>query len=95
MQYKKRTTIFKDDNYRISVEEIDGCLFVHCELYKFSKAVLKDVKTTWAELLIHLYFMGYEEVFTYTKDMRLPNLVGGGQVIGSWDDWRVVKWDLS
>jgi hypothetical protein len=95
MQYKKRTTYIENDNYKLSLEEVEDCLFVHCEIKHPSKSALIELKADWAELLIQLYFFGYEEVFTYTRDMRLPNLVGGGSVVGSWDDWRVVKWDLS
>lgn len=90
-----RTPYRNRPNYLLSYEEIEGCLFVHVEIRKFNKSTLKKIKEDWSELLIELYFQGYEEVFTYTQDMRIVDLVGGGEVVGEKGIWKIVKWDLS
>lgn len=91
-----RTPWFSDDNYMLSYEKIDGHVFVHIVIDKMTKAVLRDINQKWNDFRLRLYSLGYEHVFTYTDDMRIPKLVDGDpQVVGEWKGKKVVSWELN
>jgi hypothetical protein len=90
----RRQLIFENDDFQFSLENINNLPFVHLYCKRFDRSVLEEIKLRWGELLISLYFDGYEELFTYTKDMRIPNLVGGGEVVGEHEGNKVIRWEL-
>lgn len=90
-----RTTWYEDEDYHMTYELIDNMVFVHVTFDRFSKKVLSDLKEKWLGFKLKLYSLGYEYVFTYTKDTRIVNLIGGGQQIGRWNNYKVIAWDLN
>lgn len=90
-----RTTWYEDDDYNMSYEIIDGHVFVHIVLNTISKSILSNIKEKWTGFKLRLYSLGYEYVHTYTDDLRIVNLVGGGKVVGDWKDKKVVSWELN
>lgn len=90
----KRNTWYKNNDYHMTYEEHDGLVFIHLVIDKFSKDVLADIKNKWKDFKAKLYYLGHEYVFTYTKDMRIVNMVEKGEVIGHKDNYKVVVWAL-
>jgi hypothetical protein len=91
----KRDTYYENENFRVWLEEIKDQVAVHVVIHKFSASILKDIKRVWAEVLVKMYFLGYEEVFTYTKDDRIVKLIGGATLVGEHQDYEVWKWELN
>ena len=97
----KRYKYFDDGNIHVDLEEIDGCLFAHIAFTKFSKSILSKAKQIWWELRCRAYFDGYEEIFSYTKDARMADMIGGGYTEVGEDSqelinsgYRMFKWEL-
>lgn len=88
----------EDKDLQLWVEVINGCLFVHVNLRRFNEKVLKKLKVAWGHLQQAAYFDGWEEIFTYTKDARIVNVVGGAKEVVDErlkpTGLRVFKWDL-
>lgn len=91
----QRKTYHEEDNFKVYLEEINEQVAMHVAINTFSKAVLKDIKRVWAEILVKMYFLGYEEVFAYTKDNRIIKLIGGAKLVGQHQDYEVWKWELN
>lgn len=90
-----RKTYYENDDFKVYLEEIKDQVFIHVAIYNFSKAILSDIKDTWADALINIYFAGYDSVFAYTKDNRIIKLIGGAKIIGQHEDYEVWEWELS
>lgn len=94
-----RIVYAKDEDIDLSYEVINDCLFVHVVFERFNKAILSKTRIAWERMLIDAYFDGWEQVFTYTKDPRIINLIGGATEM--FDDklneinMRMFKWDLT
>lgn len=90
-----RRTYKETDDFRIWLEDINDQLVVHVIIYNSTPSVLKQIKESWAELMIYCYFEGYEDVFTYTKDNRIIKYIGNAKMVGQAEDYEVWKWELS
>lgn len=86
---------YEDDDIRVWTENINDQAFIHVGIFNMTKGVLEKIKEKWGELIISLYFEGYENVFTYTKDNRIIKLIGGAEYVDSAKGYEVWKWDLS
>lgn len=91
----KRDTYYENENFRVWLEEIKGQVAIHVVIHKSSKEIIKDIKRVWAEVIVKMYFLGYEEVFTYTKDNRIVKLIGGATMVGEGAGYEVWKWELN
>ncbi len=96
----KRRTYFENDNFRIYLEEIQGNVFVHVAIHNATVSVVKDIKEKWTEIVLRMYFLGYEELFAYTNDSRIIELIGGATKVADNikfqnKNYEVWKWDLS
>lgn|SRR5690554_550577 len=89
-----RQTWYEDENYHMTYEEIDGQIFVHLEVEKVSKSVLKNIEQKWEDFKARLYYLGYEYIFTYTNDLRFPRMFGA-KSIGKWNGKEVMVWELN
>lgn len=89
-----RRTYKETKDFRVWLEDIDHQLFIHVEIYNSTKASIKEIKEAWAELMIDCYFEGYEDVFAYTPDNRIIKLIGGAELIGTYENYEVWKWEL-
>lgn len=91
----RRETYYQDNDIKVYLEEIDNNVFIHVGIYNMSKSILRKIKEKWGEIVLKMYYLGYEEVFAYTKDNRIINLIGGAEKIGKEKDYEVYKWDLN
>lgn len=90
----ERKTYYEDDDIRVYLENINEHVFIHVGIFNMSKSILDKIKEKWGEVVVKMYFLGYEELFTYTKDRRIINLIGGAEKVGQERDYEVYKWDL-
>ncbi len=93
-----KKTFYEDDNYKISLEEVDGYLMIHVAIYEFSKAILKELKHHWAVIRERAYASGYDKIYTYSQEERMfkffPNATKLGEVEKDGITYGVWQWDL-
>jgi len=90
-----RKTYYQDSDIKVYLEEINDHIFIHVGINRMSKSVLKRIREKWAEVVIKVYFLGYEELFAYTEDNRIIKLIGDADLIAKYKGYEVWKWDLS
>ena len=96
-----RTKIYyKDENYTVTLEELNEELFIHVKFKKFSKTILLDALKVWAEIKAKCYWLGYEHIYTYTKDDRMSRLFPGAHEVTEFEDdrlgkYKVLQWELN
>ena len=94
-----KKVFYEDDDCTVTLEELDGHLFVHVAVYEFNKAVLKKLKELWADIKNRAYMSGYDNIHTYTKDMRIVKFFKGFVKLGEFDlptgKFEVVQWELN
>lgn len=90
-----RKTYYRDDDIHVYLDNIDEQVFIHVGIDNATKETVDLIKQKWGEIVLKMYFLGYEEVFAYTKDPRIINMIGGAEKIGQHQDYEVYKWDLT
>lgn len=94
MTYDK-TVYYEDNDIKIVLEEIGEQMFIHVGIFNMTKEILNKIREKWGEVVISLYFEGYENLYTYTKDNRIVKLIGSPEYVDTADGIEVWKWDLS
>ena len=96
--YNKRRTYYEDDDFAISLEELSGQLFVHLAIFKASKRVITKAKEIWQEIQDKCYWLGYEQINTYTTEMRVVSFFKGWERLGEFEKdgkhYEVARWVL-
>lgn len=96
--YNKKT-YYEDDNFKVTLEELDAELFVHVQFFKFSLSILRTALKVWAEIKAKCYWLGYENIYTYTAEDRMQKFFPGSKVAGefSWigKEFKVLQWELN
>lgn len=92
-------TVYKDENFKLSTEEVDGELFVHLRLQSASRPIIERVLQEFAKVKAKAYWDGREAIYTYTKDSRMLRVIPFAEYIGDvvFDNeiYKVGKWDLN
>lgn len=89
-----RKTYYRDDDIHVYLDNIDEQVFVHVGIVNATKETIARIQEKWGEIVMKMYYLGYEELFAYTKDPRIINMIGGAEKIGQHQDYEVYKWDL-
>lgn len=93
-----RWTWYEDEDYTVTLEESEGLLFVHIEVYNFSKDIFLRIKQSWWELLFQCYLYGYEFLHTYTKNKKFADKMGTNELLTTLNfngsEYSLVRWDL-
>lgn len=90
----ERKTYYEDEDFRVYLENINDQVFIHVAIFNAVKSSFNRIKEKWGEIVIKMYNLGYEELFAYTKDSRVVNMIGGAEKIGESQGYEVYKWDL-
>ena len=94
----KAKVYYENEDFKISLEDLDDNVFVHVAFTNFSKSIHLAALKVWAEFKAKLYWMGYEEVFAYTKDKRMKRMFPGSELAGQYNnkgqDYEVLRWVL-
>lgn len=64
--YTESLVFHKDDDLQVILEETDGLLFIHVEVYNFRPSVYKRMKALWKDIYDRAWFGGYESIFCAT-----------------------------
>ena len=91
----ERKTYYQNDDFKVYLENINDQVFIHVGIDKATKEVFSLIKQVFAEVAIKMYFLGYEELFAYTKDNRIVKLIGGAEYLDSHQGYEVWKWELN
>lgn len=96
----ERRTFFENDDYKIYLEEIQDNVFIHVAIYNPTPSNIKEIKKKWGDIVVRMYFLGYEDLYTYTKDNRIVKMIGGAILVAENvkfqnEEYEVWKWDLS
>lgn len=91
----ERKTYYENEDFKVYLEDINDQVFIHVAIYNATKSVVKDIKRVWSEVVVKLYFEGYEQLFAYTMDNRIVKMIGGAKKIGQHQKYEVWEWDLS
>lgn len=98
--YKKRRTYFEDDDIEISLMELGGHLFAHIVFFNAKKSSVKKAREVWDEIKDKCFWLGYEQINAYTKDLRVIKLFEGWEHLGSFEHetegkYEVARWVLT
>lgn len=77
-----KKTYKETDDYKISLEEVDGYLMVHVAIYSFSKSILKELKEEWKQICFKAYSSGYDKIYTYSLEERMFKFFPGAKKLG-------------
>lgn len=91
----QRKTYFENDDFRVYLEYFSEQLFIHVAIFRATPSVFTEIKEKWAEVMIDAYFQGFEEVFAYSQDIRIIEMIGGAEKVGEHENYEVWKWVLS
>ena len=58
------------DEYEVTMEDKEGFLFMHCEVHKFNKTVLKDLRGKLQAIKEVVREAGHVALFSQTKNER-------------------------
>lgn len=99
MIMSKRETFYEDDLIKVSLEEDGGNLYAHLIFYVVSKKSVNWAKEIFEALKAKCYWAGYEYIYSYTQDGRIPELIPGWEHVGAVEDeyenlWGVFRWEL-
>jgi len=100
MSKNERRTYFENDDYRIYLENLSDNVFIHVVIFRGTRAVVKEIKEKWSEIVLKMYFLGYEELFCYTNDNRIVKIIGGAVKVAENvkfqnKEYEVWRWDLN
>lgn len=93
--------VYEDDDAKVVAEVIDGLLFCHCFVKEgMSRDTLRKWKRWWAILKEEFYIVGWDELYTYTPNIRWCKLLDKDfEHVGTIDrdgkQIEVLKWVLT
>ena len=93
--------VYNGDDFNITLERVKDTIFVHCDVFSFSKSILKKMRTYFKMLRDFLHSKGFDEIATYTLNKKFAKLIDNSfEVAGEikWDGGKsieVLVWELS
>lgn len=89
---------YDDDDLTVTLEEADGNLMAHVAIRNASKSTINKMLGIWEDIQYRAYWQGYEEIYTYSNEPRMFDIVKGGTEVGGFDKdgvkYKVWKWEL-
>ena len=93
-----KTVFYEDDEFQLRFEYVDGMLFLHCVVYKPSKAAYKKGMALLERAKDMAHFFGEESLFTYTDNKTMARLTHAELISYVVDSkgksYGVYKWGL-
>lgn len=90
---------YDDDDLTVTLEEADGNLMAHVAIRNASKSIINKMLKIWEDIQYRAYWQGYEEIYTYSNEPRMFDIVKGGTEVGEFDKdgtkYKVWKWELN
>lgn len=94
-----RKPLVDTDDYQITAQLQEGLIFLHCNVYNFSKSVLKDLRDVFEVLCEEARLQGHYTMFSITPNSRFVKALRKPfDVIEEFEkdgeSYEVVAWDL-
>lgn len=92
-----RNLLYKDEDFTVEWEEMEDCLFLHCEVAYWKLSAFRRMYKVFAELKELAVQRGYSSLSTITPNPRFAKLFGGETVnsfIKEGIEYEVVVWVL-
>lgn len=89
-----------NSKFKITLEELDGVLFVHCDVFEYKKSAIRELIDTFKLLGKAAADSGYEEVAAYTLNKRFARLMNNTfELVGTvptknGEVFEVLVWEL-
>lgn len=79
--------------YVFRLEDEQGHLFVHLEVYKWNRGIAREIKEEFEKLKQKAHKVGYKYISAYTQNPKFVNMFGGTKVM-TFKEYEVFSWDL-
>lgn len=79
--------------YVIRLEDEQGHLFIHLDVYRWDKTVVRELREEFATIKRRAYENGYKFISTYTKNPKFVKMFGGIKTMEV-KDYEVFSWEL-
>ena len=89
-------TYSDNENYKLMIEMEEDHLFLHIDVFNWSKSVLKSIRFDMANILYNSWQQGWKEIYAYTPNIKFANLIEPCEIVGVMegrDDLTIVKWN--
>lgn len=73
--------VWENDDYRISMEECCGYVFLHCRVKNWSKSTLKKLVGMRPEVLKWSYENGFDGFYAYTHNSKMARMIPGAKKV--------------
>lgn len=88
----------ENDDFKAEVQQFEGQVYLHCEVYNFSKSVLEKIREEFYKVAELTYQRGLTHMFSYTSNLKFTNLIAPCEVIGEVSErgttLKVIAWEL-
>ncbi len=85
---------YREDDFALTYEYVAGVLMVHIEIHNYSKKIRTKLLSKTDEIKEFFRERGFSHIFSYTKDERVPRIVGA-TFYGEKYGWKVYGWELN
>ena len=86
-------TIVSNEDYNISGDLKEGLLFLHCEVLKFNKTVLKSIRDSFEVVLDEAMSVGHVAVYAATENERFVEALGVPyKLLNEHEGMKVLVW---
>lgn len=79
--------------YVIRLEDEQGHLFIHLDVYKWSKAIVHELRDEFDKIKKKAHENGYNYISTYTHNPKFVRMFGGIKTM-TFKEYEVFSWEL-
>ena len=94
VQVQERQIYHECEQYIIEWQHLNEHLFIHVQLFEFSKSILKEMKEHFEKIKEEAKAQGYPFLFSFTRDERVIRLAGPWKVSGEYEGFKIISWEL-
>jgi len=90
--------VYSDDCFNLMIEEEQGQLFVHCEVFKHSKSTIRRIQKCFKYMKEEVFSNGFTQLFCYIQDLKFVRIIDDTfselpSVTHEGKTYEVVRWD--
>lgn len=92
-----KNLLYKDSNFIVEWEELEDCLFLHCNVFNWSLSTLRTMYAVFAELRHIALSRGFSSMSTITPNPKFAKLFGGETInsfVHEGKEYEVIVWVL-
>lgn len=89
--------VVKGDSFEFSLQEVDGRVFVHLDVWRYNKSVLLEMAEAFEDLKDSCAMEGIKELYAFSANHKFCRMGGGELVqIKDWkgEDYGVYRWEV-